>query len=91
MSSVKWDTLANNNTGMLYRAAHGVFMVHAEWGDVMTLKEYLKNTGLCSITLKTSAVQVFTRKGAEYGLYHLEDYVVSSAVSGPSVILVKRE
>ena len=57
----------------------------------MTLKEYISRTGLVTITLKTGAIQAFTRCTNEWALYHLDDYVVSSAVSGPSVILVKRK
>ena len=40
------------------------------------------------------ALQVFTDgldADARWSLYHLSDYVVSSAVSGPSVILVRRK
>lgn len=54
----------------------------------MTLTELLSETHDHHVTLKTGAIMVFARDGRQY--YDLSDYVVSSAVSGPSLILVPR-
>ena len=40
---------------------------------------------------KAGAVQVFNRTEDSWRYYRLSDYVVSSAVSGPSIVLVPRE
>jgi hypothetical protein len=57
----------------------------------MTLAEWTERNPQAYVKeLETGALQVFNAMDARHGLYHLEDYVVSSAVSGPSWILVKR-
>jgi hypothetical protein len=63
----------------------------------MTFEEWLKNTAKPSgpylRELKGGAFQVFTSGLSDrnkWGLHHLEDVVVSSAVSGPSFIVVPR-
>jgi len=43
------------------------------------------------IALSTGAMQVFPWSHGATPYYDLEDYVVSSAVSGPSLILVPRK
>ncbi len=52
----------------------------------MTLQTLLERTGDYSQPYgKSGAVQVF---GNDWRYYRLADYVVSSAVSGPSIVLV---
>ena len=57
------------------------------------LEDILAATGDATVVLKTGAVQVFPRIG-KFGTagryYHLTDYVVSSAIGGPSLILAPR-
>ena len=55
-----------------------------------TLKTLLAETGDGFKKLDTGAYQVFSRSALGWKYYRLHDYVVSSAVSGPSLILVPR-
>ncbi len=54
----------------------------------MTLRTLLEQTGHHSQPFgNRGAVQVF---GSDWRYYRLSDYVVTSAVSGPSLVLVPR-
>ena len=59
-----------------------------------TLDEFLADHPQCTKeVLSTGAIQLFPRNCGNYDLYvmaHLLDYVITSAVSGPSFILVRR-
>ena len=59
----------------------------------MTFKEWREKYSPYLKELSGGAAQVFysgTTSQSRMELYHLSDYVVSSAVSGPSFIVVKR-
>ena len=58
----------------------------------MTLRALLSQTGDHSQAFgNRGAVQVFNRSEQGWQYYRLSDYVVTSAVSGPSIVLVPRE
>lgn len=59
----------------------------------MTLQEWLDahpNVRYITQTMRKGSVQVFVAQ-TDHDLSNLSDYVVSSAVSGPSFVLVPRE
>ncbi len=57
----------------------------------MTLTALLRLTGDHSQPFgNRGAVQVFNRSEQGWKYYRLSDYVVTSAVSGPSIVLVPR-
>lgn len=53
----------------------------------MTLHELLAETGDASQLIGLSGIQVF---GTDPRYFRLTDYLVSSAISGPSYVLVSR-
>ena len=55
------------------------------------LLQVLEETEDAVITLKGGAKQVFITNKTVRAYYELSDYIVSSMVSGPSLILVKRK
>ena len=55
----------------------------------LTLREALSITGDNHQTLDSGAIQVFSLGAKLY--YFCADYAVSSAVSGPSLVMVPRE
>lgn len=62
----------------------------------MTLRDWLDETGAHSQRYgrpDSTAVQVFykpTHRTPDWRLYRLDDYLLSSHVSGPSVVLIPR-
>lgn len=59
----------------------------------MTFREWLEGSGAVARTLTEHrglpySLQVFSE---DRGLWNLSDYAVSSVVSGPSVILIRKE
>ena len=56
----------------------------------MTLEQLLRDTGDYCHTFPSGAKQVFAKFGKEAVYYRLSDYLVSSRVSGPSMILVSK-